>query len=156
MSHLFLLKPGSHYSPKQSDPLQSKMVGLGGNPPVETSTSGGQSSKASQTCDHKCAVITLSITIPVLALLTISLVLFGLLQRRRAKRNQKSKDGETEIAMRKLGSDSETSSVTESFGNPHAVTNLEDDAEVTGELEKPSRSLDPGKLTSKTIGWWKI
>lgn len=133
------------------------MVGLSGNPPVEASidpTSGGQASKPSQTC-QKCAVITLSITIPVLALLTISLVIVGLLQRQRAKRNQKSKDEETEIAMRKLGTDSETSSVTESFGDLRVVTNLEDGAEVTRELEKPSRSLDPGRLTSKTIGWWK-
>lgn len=127
------------------------MVGLSGNPPVEASidpTTGGQ------TC-HKCAVITLSITIPVLALLTISLVIVGLLQRQRAKRNQKSKDEETEIAMRKLGTDSETSSVTESFGDLRDVTNLENGAEVTRELEKPSRSLNPGRLISKTIGWWK-
>ena len=54
--------------------------------------------------------------------------------------------------MRKLRPDSETSSVTESFKQLRAVTNLEDDAKVVKELKKPSRSLDPGKLTSKTIG----
>ena len=137
------------------------MVGLGGNPPVAANggsidpTYGGQASKASQTCDHKCTVITLSVAIPILALLSISLLTFGLLQRRRAKRNHKSKDVETEIAMRKLGPESETSSVIEGFEDSRALTDLEDGAEVTRELEKPSRSLDPGKLTSKTIGWWK-
>ena len=54
--------------------------------------------------------------------------------------------------MRKLGTESETSSVTEGFGDFRAVTVLEDGVVI----ERPSRSWRPGKLGSKTSGWWKM
>ena len=63
------------------------------------------------------------------------------------KQNSQSKEQETEIAMRKLGPESETSSVAESFGGFRAVTNLDDGAEVT---------RVPGNSASKTPGWWRM
>lgn len=71
-------------------------------------------------------------------------------------KKDEAKDQESEIAMRKLGPESETSSVTEGFGNFRAVTNLEDGAEVVRELEKPSKSWKPQALSLKTPGWWRM
>ena len=71
-------------------------------------------------------------------------------------RKNKGNDQETEIAMKKFGPESETSSVTEGYGDLHAVTNLEDGTEAVRELEKPSRSWRPGNLALKTSGWWKM
>ena len=131
------------------------MVGLDGIPPT-TANNGSQPYRGSDPCDHKCAVITLSVVTPILSLILVSLLLFGLRQRRREKSKNKSKDEEKEIAMRKLGPDSETSSMTEGFGDVPAVTNLEDGAEVVRELGKPSKSWRPGNMTSKTPGWWRM
>ncbi|KAF6237834.1 hypothetical protein HO173_004035 [Letharia columbiana] len=137
------------------------MVALRGNPPITANvgsnepTSGGKASRASQTCDHKCAVTTLSIAIPILSLFIIGILVFGLSHRRRKMRKNKAKDQETEIAIRKLGPESETSSVT-GFGDFPAVTNLEDGAEAVRVSEKPSSSWRPRELFSKTPGWWRM
>ena len=50
-----------------------------------------------------------------------------------------AKDQETEVAMRKLGSESESSSVAESYGGLHAVTDLEDD------VRRPERAAGLGR-----------
>ena len=63
---------------------------------------------------------------------------------------------EAEIAMRKLGPESETSSVAESFGGFRAVTNLEEGAEIARESDKPSGSWGFVKSASKTPGWWRM
>ena len=54
--------------------------------------------------------------------------------------------------MRKLGPESETSSVAESFGGFHAVTSLEDEGaeEVTKEFSSMQNAV------SKTPGWWRM
>ena len=138
------------------------MVGLGGNPPVTANggsigpTSSGKVSGASQACDHTCAVTTLSIAIPILLLFIIGILVFGLSHRRRELRKNRAKDQETQIATRKLGPESETSSVAEGFGDLRAVTNLEDSAETLRESEKPSGSWMSRNLASKTPGWWRL
>lgn len=139
------------------------MVGLPADGPYTVNggsndpASSGNVSRASQTCDHKCTVITLSIAIPVVSLLLIGLLIFGLLQRRKENEKDQAKDQEREIAMKKLGPESESSSVIENFGDLRAVTNLEDGADaVKEELETHSRSWLPERLTSKTRGWWRM
>lgn len=67
---------------------------------------------------------------------------------------RKAKDQETEIAMRKLGRESEASSV--SFGDLRAVTNLEDGADAARELERPPGAWRPSSFASKTPGWWRM
>ena len=67
--------------------------------------------------------------------------------RRELRRN--AKDQETEIAMRKLGSESESSSVVASYGDLHAVTNLEDAGKAAGSWR--SETLAPN-----TPGWWRV
>lgn len=54
-----------------------------------------------------------------------------------------TKDQETELALRKLGSESESSSVVESYGDLHAVTNLE------GNSRRPEQ--DAGSGRSETL-----
>ena len=63
------------------------------------------------------------------------------------KKESQSKEQETEIAMRKLGPESETSSVADSFGGFRTVTHLEDGAQVT---------RVHGNSASKTPGWWRM
>ena len=46
----------------------------------------------------------------------------------RREMRRSAKDQGTENAMRKLGPENESSSVVESYGDLHAVTNLEDNA----------------------------
>ena len=48
-------------------------------------TSDGQAFKAAQTYDHRCSVISLSIAIPLLFFFHMRMLLFGPLQRQRAK-----------------------------------------------------------------------
>lgn len=67
---------------------------------------------------------------------------------------REAKDQETEIAMRKLGPESEASSV--SFGDLRAVTNLEDGADAARELEKHPGAWRPNVFASKTPGWWRM
>ena len=70
------------------------------------------------------------------------------------KENSQSKEQETGIAMRKLGPESETSSVAEGFGGLRAVTNVEDGAEEATR-ESGTHSM-PGTSASKTPGWWRM
>lgn len=69
-------------------------------------------------------------------------------------RKDKAEDQETEIAMSKLGPESEASSVNEGFGDLRADTNLEDGADAVRELGRPSGRT--GYLASKTPGWWRV
>lgn len=71
-------------------------------------------------------------------------------------RKNMAKDMETEIALRKLGPESETSSVTEGFGDLRAVMNLEDGTDAVKESEKPPGSWRPWNLALKTPGWWTM
>lgn len=134
------------------------MVGLGGDPPVASNggsidpASGGKASRATHTCDHSCVVTTVSIAIPILLLFFSGILIFGVLHRRREMKKNKAKDQETEISLRKLGPESETSSVTEGFGDRRAITN---GAEAV-ESEKPSGSWRPSNLALKTPGWWRM
>ena len=137
--------------------------GIGGSSPVTPnsgsiySTSVVNTTGQAQSCDHQCTVITLSDTIPLLSLLIIGLVAFGLLQWRREIREKKVKDQETEIAMRKLAPESETSSVAEDLGVVHAVTTGEDEGQNDlREPEKAARSWRPKNFALKTTGWWKL
>lgn len=68
--------------------------------------------------------------------------------RREMRRN--AKDQETEIAMRKLGSENESSSVVEIYGGLHAVTNLEDNARPPEKAAGPWRS---DTSAPNTPGW---
>ena len=133
------------------------MVAVAGDFQVPANNGGSRASTASQTCDHKCTVITLSVAIPLLSLFLVAFLLFALLQRRREKRADKSREDEKEIAMKKLGPESDVSSViTEGFGGFHAVTNLEDGAEIARDEERSRRSWRPRSLVLKTRGWWKM
>ena len=71
--------------------------------------------------------------------------------RREMKRN--AKDQETEIAMGKLGSESESSSVVDSYGDVHPVTNLEDDARRP---EKAAGSWRSETSASISPGWSRM
>ncbi|KAM0806273.1 hypothetical protein BDR22DRAFT_883996 [Usnea florida] len=129
------------------------MVGLAGDPPATAhnvdSTTRGNTSKSPK-CDHKCVVITLSIAIPLLLLFIAAIFAFRFLRMRREMRKN-AKDQETEIAMRKLGSESESSSVVESYGDLHAVTNLED----ARRPEKAAGSWRSETVAANTPGWWR-
>ena len=121
------------------------MVGSTGDPPAaahKVDSTTHESTSKSPKCDHECVVITLSIVVPLLLLVIAAIFVFRFLRmRREMKRN--AKDEETEIAMRKLESESESSSVVESFGDPHAVTDLEDNA------RRPERAA--GSWRSETL-----
>lgn len=86
----------------------------------------------------------------------MGLLVLGLLHKRRQIRKIQAKDQETEIAMRKLGPESETSSVAGGFGDLRAVTNLEDGAEGVRGSENASGSWRPWDVASKTPGWWRM
>ena len=147
------------------------MVALDGTPPPPVAANNNSNiidptthaPTTSQTCNHKCALLILAIAIPLLSLLPICTILFTLLYRRRQKMKKKESQqstelSETEIATRKLGPESETSSVAGSFGGGFgAVTDLEDGAEEEEEVtrEKEGRSM-PGTSASKTPGWWRM
>ena len=129
------------------------MVGLVSSYPITANGSRiDRTSSKEAFCDHKCAVVTLSVAIPVLSLLFIGILVFGLSQRRKEKRENKAKEEGDEIAMRKLGPESETSSLSDGFGDFRAVEN---GPEVERELPKPLRSWRPGTPGSKTVGWWR-
>ena len=134
------------------------MVGLDdGYPITANGSSVDRPSSKQSSCDHKCTVITLSIAIPLLSLLLLGLLAFGLFQRRKAKRESKAKEAETELAMRKLRPESETSSIiSDGFGDFRPVTVLENGVEVEQwKLQRPGRSWRPGAMGSKTVGWWR-
>ncbi len=87
----------------------------------------------------------------------MAVLVLGLLHKRRQIRKIQAKDQETEIAMRKLGPESETSSVAGGFGDLRAVTNLEDDgAEGARGSENASGSWRRWDVASKTPGWWRM
>ena len=157
--------------------LKKKMVALPGDFQVAENIDAGQASPASQTCNHKCTIITLSLLIPLLFLLVTGILVFALRRRRRDddRSRKDSKENETEneneIAMRKLGieSESEVSSLNgiEGFGHHlHAVTDLdlEDGVKVEPEAESSSssKSKSSGRFGSgkeegsKALGWWKM
>lgn len=71
-------------------------------------------------------------------------------------RKNEAKDQETAIAMRKLGPESESSSVTQGFGDLRAVTHVDDGADAVRESEKPSRSWRPKDWSLQTAGWWRM
>ena len=72
-------------------------------------------------------------------------------------RKNEAKDQETAIAMRKLGPQSESSSVVaQGFGDLRAVTNLGDGADAVRESEKPSRSWRPRDWSLQSAGWWRM
>ena len=144
---------------QQASPNPIKMVGLQGDPPTTANSSSinpTNSSSASPTCGHDCTVIALSVAIPVLALFIIGILVFGLLHRRREMRRNEAKDQETAVAMRKLGPESESSSVTQGFGDFRAVANLDGGADAVRELEKPSRSWKPRDWSLQSAGWWRM
>ena len=71
-------------------------------------------------------------------------------------RKIRAKDLETEIALRKLGPESDSASGTGGFGDLRAVTNLECGAQAVRASEKASGSWRPWGLAAKTPGWWKM
>lgn len=128
------------------------MVGAAGDPPINADR-GNTNTNPNSGCNHECLVITLSIAIPFLFLFIIGMLVFGLLYRRREMRKTEAKDQETAIAMRKLGPESESSSVIQGFG---AVTNLDDGADAVRESEKLSRSWRPRDWSLQSAGWWRM
>lgn len=116
----------------------------------------GESATGSHSsCDHRRQVIiTISIVILILSLLIFSALLYAFFARKWLDQ-EKTKGSEADIAMKKLGWESDVESVNESLSDTHAVTLIEVPPQETPKKPKMTmKSWHPGEVV-KSAGWWK-